>query len=666
MKLFKFTLVLLLLIAGQLFSQEKQVDTVKVNHLKEVIVINKAALKNKNSVRPLASIDEYLEKSGKITMIKRGSYAWELAINNMVSERISVTIDGMQIFGACTDKMDPITSYVDVSNLCEAHVKSGQEGTENGSAIGGGVDLKLQKSNFSNESLNGTIENGYETNGNVKIASADINHSTKKFFLNADAIYRKSENQKAGGNEVIEFSQYEKYNISTVVGLKVSENGAVIGSLIYDEANDIGYPALTMDVSLAKAIIGSVSYVHAFEDSKITNWETKLYLNSITHVMDDTKRPNVPIHMDMPGWSDTFGFFSKLKMNTGKHSFLFNLNGYHNKSLAEMTMYPADPNENSMFMLTWPDVRTTYTGIYGEDEMSLSSFEKVKVSARVGFQNEYIADNFGLNSLQIFYPTMADNQQRIITNLSAQYQYAKSNIQFVGGLGYGERAPSVTEAYGFYLFNSFDNYDYVGNPYLTNEKSIEINSAINYSKSKFSVGLNGAYFHISDYIIGNVNSTFDRMTIGADGVKVYAALDYATIFNGSIMAGYKLSNHLNLNGVLSYNLGKGADDNNLPLISPVTFQFELNYKKELFDASIGMLSAGKQRNFSATYGEDETPAYTIFNCSASYNFIMGSNSLFVKAGVENIFDTYYSTFADWKNIPRTGRNIYLSLSYILK
>ena len=44
-------------------------------------------------------------------MVKRGSYAWEPLINGMATERTVITIDGMRIFGACTDKMDPITSY---------------------------------------------------------------------------------------------------------------------------------------------------------------------------------------------------------------------------------------------------------------------------------------------------------------------------------------------------------------------------------------------------------------------------------------------------------------------------------------------------------------------------------------------------------------------------
>jgi iron complex outermembrane receptor protein len=37
--------------------------------------------------------------------------------------------------------------------------------------------------------------------------------------------------------------------------------------------------------------------------------------------MDDTKRPNVPIHMDMPGWSKTYGYYSKVKAKYKKHNY---------------------------------------------------------------------------------------------------------------------------------------------------------------------------------------------------------------------------------------------------------------------------------------------------------------------------------------------------------
>lgn len=647
------------------FAQKQPVDSVKIVSLEEVIVIGHKKLSNQRQEKPLSSIDEYLEKSNKITMIKRGNYAWEPAMNNMVSDRLSVTIDGMQIFGACTDKMDPITSYVDVSNLSEVHVKSGQQGSENGATIGGGIDLKLQKNGFEKDDWNFGVDTGFETNGNAKIFSTEFNYSNEKYFVNLDGIYRKSDNYKAGDGIEIMYSQFEKYNISAVAGIKINKKGALIGSIIYDEANDIGYPALTMDVSLAKALITSISYEHSNLSPFISKWETKLYYNTITHVMDDTKRPNVPIHMDMPGWSDTYGFYSKMYAKKEKHLLLFNANAYLNKSLAEMTMYPSDPNENSMFMLTWPDVRTLYSGIYGEDKITLKNNQKLQVSARLGFQNEQIDSEFGLNSLQIFYPNFEGDNNRFLMNIATQYEKKLNDFDFMLSAGYGERAPSVTESYGFYLYNSFDNYDYIGNPYLEKEKSIELNASVNYAKSKFKIGVEASFFYITDYIIGEIDPTLAPMTIGAHGVKVYTALKYATIFNTGLKTSYKLFPTTTIDGKVTYNLGQDNTGENLPLISPVDYRLAVHYRKNYFDAEINMNGATKQSKYSSYYGEDMTGAYTIFNANASYSFYFDTNKLLLKSGVENMFDTYYSTFADWDNIPRIGRNVFVNLSFIM-
>ena len=342
------------------------------------------------------------------------------------------------------------------------------------------------------------------------------------------------------------FSQYNKYNFSAISGYKVSSKEKIEATLIYDKATDVGYPALPMDVSLAKAIIGSLSYEYSNSKSFINNLETKIYANSITHVMDDTKRPNVPIHMDMPGWSDTYGFYIKAKMKKKKHSFLANFNGYYNKSLAEMTMYPANSAERLMFMLTWPDVRTLYSGVYLEDKIRLSTATSAQLSARVGFQNNRIASDFGLGSLQIFYPNLKASKNRFLPSISAQITHKKKSFTYTTSLGYGERAPSVSEGYGNFLYNSFDNFDYIGNPYLKNEKSLEFNTKIDFKKKRFSFSFENSLFYIYDYIIGEINTKFNPMVIGADGVKVYSSLNKVLQFNSTlshiIQDQYKLYN----------------------------------------------------------------------------------------------------------------------------
>ncbi|WP_424494325.1 TonB-dependent receptor, partial [Salinimicrobium sp. GXAS 041] len=306
-----YLFLLLFPLKNVLFSQETVIDTAAYIPMKEIIVIGKKTEVSKKETKPLATVDEYLEKSSKISMIKRGAYAWEPMINGMATERTVITIDGMRIFSACTDKMDPVTSYVEISNLSEAAVSSGQEGAEFGATIGGAVDMKRHIAGFAESGWELGMTSGLESNGEQRIAGAKVNYGRKSYFFNGDFMFRDAENYHAGGGKEILYSQFTKYNFSAVGGVKFSKHQSVEASIIYDKATDVGYPALPMDVSLAEALITSVKYDYHKPLEPIEHWETKIYFNSIQHVMDDSKRPDVPIRMDMPGWSDTYGFYSK-------------------------------------------------------------------------------------------------------------------------------------------------------------------------------------------------------------------------------------------------------------------------------------------------------------------------------------------------------------------
>ncbi len=660
--LLMYFLTLSIFVNGQEVTQEKQGDTILPIHLEEVILISaKKHFDYQKQAKPLSSIDEYLESAQKVNMVKRGAYAWEPMLNNMSSERLSITIDGMRIFGACTDKMDPITSYVDVSNLSEAKIASGQQGAEQGVCIGGAIDLKIDKSNFKENLFTMSLEDGFETNNELKVLGAEANYSNATFYIDGDIIYRKAENYFAGGGEEVNFSQYEKYNLSLNGGYKFDTGHQLTTTIIYDEARDVGYPALPMDVSLAQAVITSVSYE---QDALgiLSTWKSKVYFNKVTHVMDDSQRPDVPIRMDMPGWSDTYGFFSQANLKTDKHSFLFKLDGFYNRSLAEMTMYPNNPEEAPMFMLTWPDVRTLNTGVYMEDTIGFKE-SSLKVSTRVTAHNNRIADEFGLNSLRIFYPDIEASQTRFLSSISAQYSKQFKPFQLNFGVSYGTRAPSVSEGYGFYLFNSFDNHDYVGNPDLQNEQSIEANVKISLKKSKFTISMDGNIFRMPDFIIGEIDSTLSTMTIGADGVKIYTNLRYADMINLSLNTEYKILPELMWSGFVSYHRGADNQNRDLPFISPLAYRSFIRYNKESLYGELSIRGAGKQVNFNPEFGEDQTLAYTVFSMALGKTFYISNNQLYAKAGIENIFDKYYSTYTDWRNVPRMGRNFFFTISY---
>jgi iron complex outermembrane recepter protein len=663
MKAFLLIAGLQLFISAAVPAQTESNDSLPEIKLNEVIVVSKPLINHQKQAKPLSSLEEYLELSSKINMIKRGNYAWEPMVNSMSTERISVTIDGMHIFGACTDKMDPITSYVDVSNLSEVSVSSGQQGASNGPTIGGAIDLVRTKHDFCSPGWNGSFDMGYESNAKLNVYGANLKYVHSRFFIDADFMYRDAANYKAGKKQTVPFSQFTKYNFSSTLGVKVNEKNTMAASFIFDKAKDVGYPALPMDVSNARALIASVQHLAENISPLIEAWETKLYYNTIVHEMDDTKRPEVPIHMDMPGWSNTYGMYSKIKAAKGKHDIGINLNAYYNQAKAEMTMYPNDVSENIMFMYTWPDVRTVYTGLHASDRLSWTKGHTLFYSANAGFHRNTVADEFGLNSLKIFYPDMTASRSRFVYGAQTGYIYQKNALEVNAGIGYGERAPSVSEGYGFYLFNSFDGYDYIGNPNLRNEKSIELQAGISYKIPKLKAGLSTNYFHLFDYILGMHNPQLSPMTIGASGVREYKAVQSAYISNTELTIDYRPHPSWRTKAVLTYSLGKDYLKRNLPLIRPFSFRFNVGYKIKALDLELSVDGAAKQKAFSQAFGEDETPAYATVNFAAGYVFLIEEHRLYLRAGIENLADTYYSTFSDWNNIPRKGRNFYVNVTF---
>jgi len=649
-------------------------DTAVTQHdIDEVVVISTGRQGAKRSIKgQVASIDEHLAELDHINLIRRGSYAWEPVVNNMATERISTTIDGMKIFFACTDKMDPVTSYVESGNLQSISLNSGLNGNPQSTGnIGGSLDLKLRKVGFQPLPFEGekssvfhtNVSAGHEFNGNLQVYGADASYSSYGFYSNFGVFFRKAGNYKTGGGEELDFSQFQKVNAFANLGLRLAERDIIEGTIIFDRATDVGYPALNMDVAKAQGLITSVSYKHNFKESFLTSWETKAYYNHIVHVMDDTKRPDVEIHMDMPGDSWTTGLYSLLTASNDRHEASLNYDLYYNRSFADMTMYPG--GAAPMYMVTWPDVGTLNSGLALSDVISLPHSQSVNVSAKLAVQQQKLNNDEGYNALKVFFPGMKQDYIQSVGRVALSYAWQPEHWKFTFGTGWGSRAPTVTEAYGYYLNNTFDQYDYIGNPRLKNESAIELNASAKWTPGRFSVGVDANSFFFSNYIIGAFEPRLSAMTVDAEGVKVYQNINTAKIINVSLNTQWQALRWLKWSGKASYALGRDADGDNLPLISPFSYTTALDFTHKDFSAQVSVDGYAEQTNFGAKYGETKTPAYAILNFSVQHNIHTSFSLITVRAGVENLLDKSYTTYSDWNGIPQKGRNIYVNVSWAI-
>ena len=637
------------------------VTTQKAQNLDEVVIVSEAGRGRKRSAKgQVASIDEHLGELRHVNLVRRGSYAWEPVVNNMQTERLSTTIDGMKIFYACTDKMDPVTSYVESGNLQSISLNSGLDGNPQATGnIGGSLDLKLRKAGFDNDSFHASASAGHEWNGHVQVYGADAALSSHRTYLNAGAFYRHADNYKVGGGDELEFSQFRKVNVFTNAGLRLAEKDMMEATFIFDRATDVGYPALNMDVAKAEGLITSLSYKHLFRKA---SWETKAYYNHITHIMDDTKRPDVEIHMDMPGKSWTAGVYSLLTTSQKGHDLALNYDLYYNRLFADMTMYPG--GAAPMYMVTWPDVGTLNTGVALTDNVSIARNQSLRLSAKVAWQQQRLNNEEGYHALRVFFPGMEDAYHQTTGRIAANYSFSiLQSFNFSVGAGWGSRAPTVTEAYGYYLNNTFDQYDYIGNPSLKNESAVELNGAVKLSVLNSQLSMEGNVFLFSNYIIGQFETRLSPMTVDAEGVKVYGNISHATIANISLSWDWQITEQLCWNKKVSYSLGRDADGDPLPLISPISWQSEWIYQHQRFQAQATIKGNTRQSNYGDKYGETAAKAWTILNLSAQYQLSVLNSQLSVRFGVENLFDKHYATYADWNHIPQKGRNIYMNLTF---
>lgn len=661
MKKSTLTAFLMLLLGIKVNAQAPSIFNDSTKLLKEVKVTANAKKKIETDMKMTVTVDEFLAAADNISFIKRGAYAWEPLLNNMSTERTTVTIDGMHVFGACTDKMDPITSYVESNNLSAVDVTSGQEGNMHGATIGGSIDMTRRSTPFGlDKKWNGSYQTGFEFNNSQFFNLGNVAYSTDKLVADGSIAFRKAGNYYDGYSNKVKHSQFQKLNSSLGLAYKTSPLSSVRLDAIFDRADNVGFPALPMDLWLSRALITSAAYKQLFKDGWLRALDTKIYFNALEHYMDDTKRSENLVHMDMPGWSTTYGMLAKANFIRGDISSEVQLNLYDNRSIAEMTMYPQDRSKKTMFAYSWPWVTTRYGGLSINNSWDFSARSSLLFGGALGLnynRSKYVEFNW------IFHPGAPQQKTRLLPSLHASYQLKLNQFDFSVGTGYGHRAPSVSEAYGYYIYNSFDRYDYIGNPNLKNEVSYEANASAGFKNEKFGIKAKVNLFRIQNYIIGRVLSLGSPMNYQSVGVKGYTSLSHAQLFNFSLNANYNILENLGWKGTLTYARATDEKGGNLPFIRPLSYQSSLSYRYRDFKFQTSVNGDLEQKNYSPEYGEDATPAYTVLNLSADYSFKLKNVNTVLQVGAENLLNQYYSTYADWGNIPRMGRNIYTSLKF---
>lgn len=642
-----------------------EVDSARTVVLQEIAVTAKQKSQQQNlfnffSTNKAATTEDILARFPELSLVRRGSYGMEPVIRSFNSSQINLLLDGMRIHGACTDKMDPASIYIEPVNLNSIEVSTSGRSFLNGSSVGGNINMKLAEATCHEQPVfSGSAGTGYHTAARAFYQSVSMDYATSRWGLRASGTYRNANEYRDGSGKKVPFSQYEKVNYSLNGKLMLTNKAYLKVDLLADDGWKIGYPALPMDVGYANARIGAVSVVKEDNSGRWEKMEAKLYANKVTHYMDDTHRPNVPIHMDMPGESVTKGFYAEGTKKSGRGKLTLRADASVTALAASMTMYQS--GQSPMYMLTWPHNRQVQSGIAAQYVMRMDSITQIRLNGRADVSTFALTSQMGKDQLAVFNYTEASTNF-FIPSLSLQVN-RKLFGQLKGSLSVGinGRTPTASELFGFYLFNQFDGYDYIGNPALKQEWGQLAELTLSFQQSNWKAQATGYISRVKNYIFGAHTPSFSAMTIGAKGVKQNANIDQALLMGAEASVVYQPTARTQVVSTLKYAHGNDAAGAPLPMMAPLRNISSVRYLFPKLWLQVELEMAAAQTRVSKAANERSTGSFTLYHFRAGYQSKIKNLSWQLNAGVENIFDVYYREHLDWGNIARPGRNIYLQI-----
>ena len=645
-----------------------EIDTVQVQLHRNVIriadeIVIEAASSDPAQTRTARGADRrvltttaLIDRAEGVSLVRRANFGQDPAIRGTQPAQVGVVIEGMKIFHACVDRMDPVTSYVETENLQRLEISRGGFDLTQASAVGGVINLVTQKPRF-DAALAGHSQFGIESASRHRFSRNVLHLSKGDFAARGSFSYRRSSDMAAGGRGPIDNTQFAKYNYKLDV-VRRSDQHRFEAGVLADEAWDIGYPALLMDARRASSLLLNAVHEWTPEHPRVHSLQTKLYVSDVDHWMDDEHRDVTQrqvmrdMNMPMQGQTRTWGLLQTLSLSAHRQTLRVILDAYQLQAFADMEMISVLPDVSPMYLLNLADVNRRHAALTADYQRTLTQRLEARVNIRVDRIAQNLQDPVGRQQLSATWGSEDLDKRLGARSMSMMLSYAQNTVSsWTFAWSNNARLPTPLESYGFFLFNPADGYFYTGKPSLRPEQSQQMEIGWQYEREGRRVSLRLYDNRMSDYIVGVVQESI---------FKTYQNIDRARLQGVELGFGSPLGHSLTLHGDASYTYGRNETfEEPLPFVAPLEARLGLTRegRRTLFEIN-SRLVARQARIAHRTTLEDETPAFAVIDLRAVLD--VGDNYR-LDVGIDNLFDHYYYEHLSVGNFPNPGRNLRLAL-----
>ena len=626
-------------------------------------VMDKATISNEaiEEVDTRNAVDggDLLKNINGVNTIRRGGHGLEAVIRGQSDQRLNTFLDGAMVYGACSAKMDPASTYANVNNYDSVTVIKGTQSVLFGAGGPGGiVSFKRVTNPVSKPEFR--IGQNFDSNAGAYTTSGNMVYplsSTSYLRLNGSAT---NAGNYETGSGIKPLTEYSTTDYTVILGTLLSDGSKLEVNYSNNRQDKVGYPGLMMDIAYSYTDMYTLKYHRVTPLGVFSTMNVELFNTDIDHLMDNRTLRSGGMAMATPTSSDTYG---GRVIGTIGSDIRAGVDYEHNTKNAEQTM------GGTLNTYLWPDVETEKLGLFFEKDANNISYglrydqvelDPIKANVDTGSgmmqrsANQVYAMTLGVN---------ASGSKREFDNISGFLRFNNfMNSSSYLSLSVNERAPDATE-----LFNAKQNNSammrHVGNPYLSSERHM----TIEFGHDGMLLGnhVKGTVFYndVDDYV------TTHRVSDSAMGARTYKNVD-ATLY------GYEITAHRMIAGIdttLNLNYTRGEDDTQnraLPQIMPLAGDLTFELKSAQSNYGLRINFADTQDRFDSRVLDvaGGTAGYTVYDIFAGFE---PTPNLRFTVGMSNITDKRYATHLNTTNTldasaTRTdepGRSLFGSINY---
>jgi iron complex outermembrane receptor protein len=601
---------------------------------------------------------------------KSGAFGFDPVLRGFKYDQLNIVLNGAQsATAACPNRMDPPTSQMAPNMMDRIEVLKGPHAMRYGGTVGGTINFIPAPLRFSEQgNVYGRLSGGYDSNGNILRSEGLIGFSGNGYDLGIFAAWSQGNDYETGDGQMI-MASFKRGNFGSNLGLKISKNQQLRLSLSRNIARDVDFPALPMDLRKDDTWMFNARHDISLSKSHLKSWNTTIYGSFVDHMMDNYSKTLDPRMVNAETNANTRNYggrtegvwkFENANLFSG---FDIRIEGAEGTRTREFLMGPNAGN--IVYDNPWQNGQISKAGVFGEYHLHHKQFEWI-FSGRLELNVSEIK-NAEPEFTEVYDET---SSTQINPNLSVGgIKSLKNDISIGFWLARAQRSAGLTERFINYFPVGQDPYEMLGNPQLDPEVNNQLDLTFEWKTPTTVIDLDIFVSYLQDYISSVIDTTLSPRMPMSPGVRQFINIDQVFKTGFEISWSQRITKGLFHQFSMAYTYGQDLElDEPLPEIAPLDLRYRLygNYVKNKLKPEISFRYVLKQSRISSSFGETETPAFTVVDFKISYQVV---RIFGMTAGIQNLFNQNYyehlnrSIRGSAVPIYAPGRNFYLSVNF---